>query len=123
MNPILLRGRQQSIPACALIVKMGAVEVARIILSSEVTRVEFEALVSSTARSIIHLVQFLRNVGAWSGSRIEVKEDPRGFIDYIDIIPPLEVVDAELLTRKVQNAIALAIEEEQLARDWGVRKR
>jgi len=123
MNPILLRGRQQSIPACALIVKMGAVEVARIILSSEATRVEFEALVSSTARSIIHLVQFLRNVGAWSGSRIEVKEDPRGFIDYIDIIPPLEVVDAELLTRKVQNAIALAIEEEQLARDWGVRKR
>ena len=123
MNPILLRGRQQSIPACALIVKMGAVEVARIILSSEVTRVEFEALVSSTARSIIHLVQFLRNVAAWSGSRIEVKEDPRGFIDYIDIIPPLEVVDAELLTRKVQNAIALAIEEEQLARDWGVRKR
>ena len=123
MNPILLRGRPQSIPACALIVKMGDVEVARIILSSEVTRIEFEALVSSTARSIIHLVQFLRNVGAWSGSRIEVKEDPRGFIDYIDIIPPLEVVDAELLTRKVQNAIALAIEEEQLARDWGVRKR
>ena len=123
MNPILLRGRQQSIPACALIVKMGAVEVARIILSSEVTRVEFEALVSSTARSIIHLVQFLRNVAAWSGSRIEVKEDPQGYVDYVDIIPPLEIVDAELLTRKVQNAVALAIEEEQLARDWGVRKR
>ena len=64
MNPILLRGRPQSIPACALIVKMGDVEVARIILSSEVTRIEFEALVSSTARSIIHLVQFLRNAAA-----------------------------------------------------------
>jgi len=123
MNPILLRGRQQSIPACALIVKMGAVEVARIILSSEVTRIEFEALVPSTARSIIHLVQFLRNAAAWSGSRVEVKEDPSGSIDYIDIIPPLEVVDAELLTRKVQNAVALAIEEEQLAKGWKVRKR
>ena len=123
MNPILLRGRPQSISACALIVKMGGVEVARIILSSEVTRVEFEALVSSTARSIIHLVQFLRNAAAWSGSRVEVKEDPSGSIDYIDIIPPLEVVDAELLTRKVQNAVALAIEEEQLAKGWKVRKK
>ena len=123
MNPILLRGRPQSIPTCALIVKMGDVEVARIILSSKATRIEFEALVSSTARSIIHLVQFLRNVAAWGGSRIEIKEDPQGFIDYVDIIPPLEVVDAELLSRRVQNAIAAAIEEEQLARDWEVRKR
>ena len=86
-------------------------------------RIEFEALVSSTARSIIHLVRFLRNVAAWGGSRIEIKEDPQGFIDYVDIVPPLEVVDAELLTRRVQNAIAAAIEEEQLARDWGMRKR
>jgi len=123
MNPILLRGRQQSIPACALIVKMGDVEVARIILSSEATRIEFEAIVSSTARSIIHLVQFLRNVAAWGGSRIEVKEDPRGFIDYVDIIPPLEVVDAELVVRRVQNAIAAAIEEEQLTKGWEVRRK
>jgi len=123
MNSILLRGREQSIPACAIVVEMEDIEVARIILSSEVTRIEFEAFVSSTARSIIHLIQFLRNVGAWGGSRIEIKEDPQGFIDYVDIIPPLEVVDVELLTRKVQNAIALAIEEEQLAKGWKVRKK
>ena len=120
---ILVRGRSQSIPACALIVKMGDVEVARIILSSKVTRIEFEALISSTARSIIYLVRFLRNVAAWGGSRIEVKEDPQGFIDYVDIIPPLEVVDADLLTRRIQNSIASAIEEKQLTKGWEVRRK
>jgi len=122
MNPILLRGRPQSIPACALIIEAGGVHLARIILSSERTRIEFNVYVSSTARSIIHLVRFLRSVAAWGGSRIEVKEDPQGSIDYIDIIPPLKTVDAELLTRKIQNAIAAAIEEEQLTRGWGVNK-
>ena len=113
MNPILLRGRQQSIPACALIVEADGLQLAWIILGSERTRIEFNVYVSKSSRSIASLIQFLKNVAAWNGSRIEVEE--RGeWIDHIDIIPALPVIDSEVLTRRLQNAIVQAIQDQIL---------
>jgi len=113
MMAILVRGRKQSIPACALIVEADGLQLAWIILSSERTRVEFNVYVSASARAIINLIRFLRNYSAWSGSRIKIQE--RGeWVDHIDIIPALPVVDAELLTRRIQNAIVQAIQDQIL---------
>jgi len=118
MNSILLRRRKQSILACALIIEADGLQLAWAILSSERTRIEFNVYISASTRAIINLIMFLRNYSAWNGSRIEIQE--RGeWVDHIDIIPPLAVIDSELLTRKIRNAVVQAIQDQILQ----VRKR
>ena len=111
MRAILVRGKPQSIHAPALLVKIGRVEVARVILASWVTRVEFNVYVPPTCRPAISLVRFLNGLARENGSRLEVREDVAGWLDHVDILPPLKKINVNLLVRKIRNAVALALQE------------
>ena len=106
---IPLRTESQSIDAVTIPVYLHGVEVARIILSSETTRIEFAALVKTSSDSIKSLKHFFEKIASENGSELTYEEDQQGFLKWFDLKPPLKSINASLFTRKIAYAISKAL--------------
>ena len=106
---IPLRAEGQSIEATTIPIYIEGIEVARIILSSKTTRIEFAALVSQGSRPLRSLRRFLEKLAAENGSEVSCEEDEQGFLKWFDLRPPLKSINAALFTRRIGNAVARAL--------------
>jgi len=104
-----LRSEEQSIAATTIPIYIEGVEVARVIVSSKTTRIEFAALVSPSSPSLMRLRRFLERLAAENGSELSCEEDEQGFLKWFDLKPPLKSIDASLFTRRIANAISRAL--------------
>jgi len=106
---ISLRPGGQSIEATTIPIYIDRVEVARIILSSKTTRIEFAALVSPSSPPLVRLRRFLERLAAENGSVVSHEEDENGFLKWFDLKPPLKSINASLFTRRITNAVSRAL--------------
>ena len=106
---IPLRAEGQSIEATTIPIYIEGVKVARIILSSKTTRIEFAALVSPSSRPLRSLRRFLERLAAENGAQLSCEEDEQGFLKWFDLKPPLKSINATLFTRRIGNAVARAL--------------
>ena len=106
---IPLRAEGQSIEATTIPIYVDGVEVARIILSSWVTRIEFVAFVRRSYRPLRSLQRFLEKLAAENGSKVSCEEDEQGFLRWFDLKPPLKSINVSLFTRRIANAVSRAL--------------
>ena len=106
---IPLRAEAQSIEATTIPIYVDGVEVARIIVASWVTRIEFAALVSQNSRPLKSLRRFLERLATENGSEVSCEEDEQGFLKWFDLRPPLKPINVSLFTRRIANAVSRAL--------------
>ena len=106
----LLRRREQSIAAPALLIKLEGLEVARVILTG-ITRIEFDIMLPADSQAVQRFIRDIEWLAWENNSKVEVKEDLGGFLEWINIVPALKTVNADAMTRRIHRLIAETYQE------------
>lgn len=103
MNEPVLKPEKEGVTGPALVIRLRGREVARVILGSRMTRVEFS--IPASMQQSIPLIRYLGELAKQNNSELSIGESGDGGINRIDIVPPLPSINAPAITRKILSAI------------------